>query len=906
MKNNIPQTKRAFVALAFTMLFCFLSQAQPLMWAEKFGGFGNDSGASIARDLSGNVYITGQFEGVVDFDPEPGIVTLEAYVPFNMDPPNIATYVAKYDPDGNLIWAKQLGGFSGAVVAKGIAVHPTEETVFITGDFSGNVDFDPGFDEYYLASATAFQEIFICKLDSSGDLVFAKQLSLVNHISGLNFALNIRVDAFENVYAQGWFHGGIDADPGPGSFVLTSFGTLGQPFNVKLDALGNFAWAHTRPYSSGMTVDGFGNMYNVGYFSGTYDFDPGPGVTNVTANNACIFVQKIDVNGNLIWVKMLNNSNSFVLETSSVEVDASGFVYFTGRFNNTLDFDPGPNDYYLTASGAYDVFVCKLSPSGDFVWAKQFGGVLGVINSTDITVDSYANTYFRGRFDGVVDFDPGPAEFNLTSNSEEEFICMLDAQGDFVWANSLGVSSGYEFQFTDKMVVNDFGNLYVTGTFEGTKDFDFGPNNYELTAAGGSDAFLFKLGKCVNNLPVQDIVSCGPYPGPTETWYTSGIYYDTIFALPCDIVYTYNVTINYPSYGTDVIGSCGAPITWIDGNTYTQNNNTATWTLIGGDQNGCDSIVTLNFTIWPCTQLNDVSCDAVNVTMDGTTLRAINVNMPAYRFRIVGANNGGPGWVNNTYILDRPNRTMKFSQVPGSLWGQTYTIDVAVGDGNGNFGPFGSPCNVTTSAIPTSQLEAANCNSLNVDPAVNLLAVNVVGATGYRFRVNGAGVAPNTVISKTMGGGAMRKLKMNEVAGIISGETYTVEVAIRDALGNWGAYGISCTVTLIGLQNVIVSEEIELIQTRKMNEGLFEVNASPNPYTDDFSLYIKYANKIEMINLSVYDMSGRLMEQIVINPEDIETTNQLVPRFGKNFSAGIYLIEVRQGSNQTVIRQVKN
>ncbi len=299
------------------------------------------------------------------------------------------------------------------------------------------------------------------------------------------------------------------------------------------------------------------------------------------------------------------------------------------------------------------------------------------------------------------------------------------------------------------------------------------------------------------------------------------------------------------------------------------------------------------------TQLQSNFCNISGVTMD-MPLRAINVNAPAYRFRITGANNGGQGWSGNTFILDRPSRDFKFAQVPGSLWGTTYVVEVAVGDGFGNFGPYGAACNVTMTGIPTTQLEATSCNIVNVDPNTNLLAITVTSATGYRYRVNGANVN-NVVVTKTMGGGEMRKLKMNQVAGVMQGETYSVEVAIRDAAGNWGAYGNACDITVAGAPDLVINDNIEMIQTKDLSEVGFGVSASHNPFTTTFALQLTNANDTETINVSIYDMSGKLIERHAINPMDIEAA-----QFGSNLASGMYMVEVRQGSNQALVRQVKN
>lgn len=306
------------------------------------------------------------------------------------------------------------------------------------------------------------------------------------------------------------------------------------------------------------------------------------------------------------------------------------------------------------------------------------------------------------------------------------------------------------------------------------------------------------------------------------------------------------------------------------------------------------------------TQIQADHCGSTNVTMD-MVRRAVNVNAPVYRFKVTGANNGGPGWNSNTFVYDSPNRGFKFSNIPGSLWGQTYSVEVAVGDGQGNFGPYGAACNITLiNQIPTTQLQASDCGAINVNPGSNLLAITVSGASGYRFRVNGPGVALNTTIEKTMGGGAMRKLKMQEVAGIMQGETYTVEIAVRDAVGNWGAYGVACEVTLAGAPDFVINNDIEMIQVKTAMEVSFSASATHNPFSNDqaslgFGLKLENANETQPIQVMIYTANGQLIEQHLVNVNDLSSA-----RFGANIAAGVYMVDVIQGSNRVVLRQMKN
>src|SRR5260221_867783 len=128
---------------------------------------------------------------------------------------------------------------------------------------------------------------------------------------------------------------------------------------------------------------------------------------------------------------------------SSISVDASGHVYATGYFSLTVDFDPGPGSFNLTAPGAmqaFDIFVSKSDSLGNFLWAKGFGGQ-GPDVGNAIALDASANIYSTGEFRDTVDFDPGPGTLDLISVPNDltnMFILKLDSSGNFLWAKSFG------------------------------------------------------------------------------------------------------------------------------------------------------------------------------------------------------------------------------------------------------------------------------------------------------------------------------------------------------------------------------------------------------------------------------------------------------------------------------------
>ena len=263
-------------------------------------------------------------------------------------------------------------GWSVAVDAAG--------NVFTTGSFSGTVDFDPGTGTSFLTSAGGL-DIFVSKLTNAGNFVWAKQLGgLDNFVVGQGIAL----DGSGNVYSCGYFQGVADFDPGIGIYNLTSnnSGSSQGVFISKLDASGNFTWAKQfygtgNDFGYGIAIDVTGNVFTTGAFNGTADFDPGPGTVFLApaSGGKDIFVSKLDASGNFVWAKQFGGPGAADDYGHAIIVDGSGNVYTTGRFLETVDFDPGPGIYNLTTvTFASNCFISKLDAGGNFVFAKQIGG----------------------------------------------------------------------------------------------------------------------------------------------------------------------------------------------------------------------------------------------------------------------------------------------------------------------------------------------------------------------------------------------------------------------------------------------------------------------------------------------------------------------------------------------------
>ena len=477
--------KKCLLSVALLLFYFGNLNAQTYEWAKNFGGASlSVQGKSIATDASANVYSTGYFQGTVDFDPNAGTANLTSAGGQDI-------FISKLAADGSYLWAKSIGG---TAADNGLAITPDAlGNIYVTGFFSGTADFDPGVGTANLTSS-GNSDFFISKLDASGNYIWAKAFGGANADVGYAIAL----DVAGNVYSTGIFQLTVDFDPGAGTANLTSAGSQ-DIFVSKLDANGNYVWAKSIGGTNidigyGITVDAGGNIYTTGYFVGTGDFDPSAGTANLSSTgDKDIFISKLATDGSYLWAKSIGSTLGDI--SYGIAVDVSGNVFTTGYFNGTVDFDPGTGTANLTSSGSFDIFISKLDVSGNYVWAKAFGGATADVGYA-IALDLAGNVYSTGVFQTTADFDPGAGTVNLTvAGNTDIFISKLAADGSYLWAKSIG---GATTDYGYSIATDDLGNVVTTGYFQGTADFDPSAAIANLTSTGNIDIFISKLNQCTN------------------------------------------------------------------------------------------------------------------------------------------------------------------------------------------------------------------------------------------------------------------------------------------------------------------------------------------------------------------------------------------------------------------------
>ena len=429
-------------------------------------------------------------------------------------------------------WAKQFGGPTGDQPHS--MAYDANGNLYMTGLFTGTADFDPGSGSFYLTS-NGGTDIFVVKLNSSGDLIWAKSVGgsggPVPGTSAEDKAYSISVGPSGNVYVCGHFSGTVDFNPGLGTFNMTSApnnegltcASHPDAFVLKLNASGSFVWAkqiggsgfddaYSLALGASESVHIVGRYQSISCSTDVVDLDPGIG-TYYAAGGGGSYLIKLDSGGAFAWADVFPEWSTcsspcgvkkMDIRIGTVHLDASGNIYCGGSFVATADFDPGAGTYFLTPdfgpnpnqnnpNWENNGYVLKLNSSGGFVWAKPLSG--GTASIADVDVDGNGNVFSTGNFLGMVDFNPGPGKKNLTSiGNGDILVWKLKSSGTYAWAGQMGTGG---IAGANSIDLDGDGNVYTGGSllspYNNGADFNPAKSKYLLYSAGNYDAFVSKL-----------------------------------------------------------------------------------------------------------------------------------------------------------------------------------------------------------------------------------------------------------------------------------------------------------------------------------------------------------------------------------------------------------------------------
>lgn len=332
-----------------------------LVWARQFGGPGDTGpqGYAVAIDGENNVIVGGIFNNTVDFDPGPGALMITSSA-------HMQSYIVKLNPNGNLLWARQFG--NGQVAHADSHMNDikcdAQGDILLTGSFAGTCDFDPGPAVFNVTSSNgSLDDGYVARLKGNGDFVWVKTFGQTGNNNYYLTPTGIHIDGENNLVTSGFFIGDFDFDPGPG--VQRFFGNPHQSFILKLDAQGNFVWVKviggsTTDTGHDVAVDSDNNVYTIGLYGPTVDYDPGPGTHIVTTPyyGASALV-KLSPGGDFVYAALFESIRYGTSNFGRMVVDAAYNIYIAGTSLGLNDFDPGPAVLPFSEDGRAP-FVLKL------------------------------------------------------------------------------------------------------------------------------------------------------------------------------------------------------------------------------------------------------------------------------------------------------------------------------------------------------------------------------------------------------------------------------------------------------------------------------------------------------------------------------------------------------------------
>ncbi|MEZ6191258.1 MAG: SBBP repeat-containing protein [Phycisphaerales bacterium] len=318
-------------------------QPYQVQWTTQIGTTNEDYSLSVAVDMAGNIYISGETHGSLGGTNQGGR----------------DAFLTKFDPSGAELWSTQIGTAS-ADASRSVALDAAGNA-YISGYTSGSLG----------GNNAGRSDAFLTKFDPSGNELWSTQIGTASN----DGSRSVAVDAAGNAYITGSTYGSLG---GPLAGSSDAFLTKIDPAGIELWTKQIGTASYDESYS--VAVDAAGNAYISGTTEGSL------GGTNV--GYADVFLTKFDPSGNELWGTQIGTTTYD--ESYSVAVDAAGNAYISGQTYGGL----GGNN-----NGKYDAFLIKFDPSGNELWSTQIG-TAGDDWNTSVVVDAAGNAYISGHTDG--------------------------------------------------------------------------------------------------------------------------------------------------------------------------------------------------------------------------------------------------------------------------------------------------------------------------------------------------------------------------------------------------------------------------------------------------------------------------------------------------------------------------
>lgn len=580
-----------FIHLFALLFICSASSAHSLDWVKNIGGKAYERALAVTTDQAGSVYVTGYFADTADFDPGPDTILRNAIHGNRI-------FLVKLDKHGHFKWVRIYGSSS-------IYNHYTEKGtdlacdsfghVYLTGEFRNKVYFVHNSKQRVMLKTNGSDDAFILKLDTAGNFKWVKQFEG----TGDGTSKAIAVDQSGNIYHSGSFKFNVDLDPGSDTFIIRTPYHPYYSYICKLDSSGGFKWgfSYKNIDINDITCQQNGDLIVAGSFSGWNDFDPDSSNSHQLYGKGVYrdgYIAKFSVKGQLKWVKQFSGNGA---SNVAAIYSKDNHIFCSGTFTDTFDIDPDTTQTYFVYDSlkpqTRNVFVSKFDMDGNFLWVGHSWNGYSA-HAHDITVTTDGSVFATGRIEGSLSFGPYSHEFRVFAKHKRDmFLCKYDSIGKLIWAK--GYNGYWELEGAS-LASDPFNNCIATGHFTDTADFDPSPNVHMLRAHRYEDVFILKLSDCGMSKATKSLYACQPRksPGLGYTWDKSGNYHELFRSKNgCDSIVTFNFSLAV-NYDTISVESCDSfTLPGSKRTVYQSGSYMETFT----NYLGCDSLLTIDLSL---------------------------------------------------------------------------------------------------------------------------------------------------------------------------------------------------------------------------------------------------------------------------------------------------------------------
>ncbi|HRZ78647.1 MAG TPA: SBBP repeat-containing protein [bacterium] len=304
------------------------------LWTKQWGGNSSDYGKSVVAEGSDYIYVVGETEGEFDYQLNYGYSDI---------------FITKFDADGKELWTK-LFGTEDSDLAKNAAMDDLGN-IYITGYTFGCFDNN----ECYEYSDIVFSDIFLSKISNDGSILWTKQWG--TELGDYGSSLKVYKD---HIYIAGYTNSDLDnnisASPGGEDIFVTKFNTGGDKKWTKQIGTASMDYAFS------LSLDSSGNIYVTGSTHGEFS-------DYFNSGNTDIVLIKLNSEGTVLWTKQWGTKTNDI--AFSIANDKSDNLFITGSYNDDLDYyDTDDENRCISYS---EIFLTKLSSSGDKIWNREWG-----------------------------------------------------------------------------------------------------------------------------------------------------------------------------------------------------------------------------------------------------------------------------------------------------------------------------------------------------------------------------------------------------------------------------------------------------------------------------------------------------------------------------------------------------